>query len=76
MPLYTSHVGIVWDSGYGLSPVLLPTKTSCIFIQLFGRLLSLLRTFSQVFDTSLVNPLFCLIFDAATLSSVSLEFIT
>ena len=57
--------------GWGL----LPTKTSCMDIQLFGRLLSLVRTFSQVFTTSLVNPLFCLIFNTVILSLVSLEFI-
>ena len=57
---------------YGHS--LLPTKTSCLFIQLFGMLPSLDRTFSQVFTTNMVNPLFFYL-GRGYLSSVSLSLI-
>ena len=59
----------------GGQPGLLPTKTSRTFVQSFGMSLSFVRTFSQVFSTSLVNPLFLLIFCAIILSLVSLVFI-
>ena len=58
---------------YGLS--LLPTKTSCQLVQSFGRSPSLIKTFSQVFTISLVNPLFLLILVVIILSSVSLSFV-
>jgi len=60
MCAYTSRPG--WDS-VGLrvaaqGRVLLPTKTSRMFFHSFGVSLSFTRTCSQVFTTSLVNPLF------------------
>jgi len=59
----------------GGQPGLLPTKTSCTFVQSFRMSLSFIKTFSQVFSTSLVNPLFLLIFCAIILLLVSLVFI-
>ena len=51
---------------------LLPTKTSRLFVQSFRRSPSLPKTFSQVFTTNMVNPLFLLILVVVILSSVSL----
>jgi len=67
MHLCTSHVRIVWDSGYMAYYLLKPH--SHLFSGSGG--LFLARTCPQVFDTSLVNPLFLLIFDTAILSSLS-----
>jgi len=61
MPLCTSHVGIVWDLGLWLIAGLLPTKTSRMLVYLFGMSLSFVWTCSQVFTTSLVSPLFIII---------------
>ena len=55
--------------------VLLPTKTSLLLIQSFGRSHSFLRACSHVPFIKDKNILFFLIFVAVTLSSVSLAFI-
>jgi len=74
-------LGIMWGSGLRVKYScthdrgLLPTKTSLIFIHLFGRSPSFARTCSQVFTTRLVNPLFLFILVAINLSSESLELI-